>query len=741
MKYAYGTILFVFSILAFYFSTRIFYRKKKEKHNIAFSITAFGSGVWSLGYGLMFLFDDINVFLAARTIGLLGLFLFIIAAQFMIGIVAGFDKKVFYYFDIEIIAGIIVLILVGNSNCIDIYETESGYITAFKSQAISIIYTSFIVWVAISFIFISVKITGKNYMKHIRYFGRNQLLVEALIILGMIIDTILPAFGINYNIPTSSMFQFIGLQLIYFAVHKIDSNRINFQNMAGYIYQSLRSPILIFDRNNVLNIVNAEANKVFDFTVTTKLNEIDFWQTVYNMNPPENIENSNETIIIDAVYKEKEMHCRLYIDSIKDEYKDFIGYIVMISDMTALVNNTKELEESKNEALRANKAKSQFLANMSHEIRTPMNSIIGFSEVALSDDINDSSREYFEDINRSAQSLLNIINDILDISKIESGKMELITSDYKTEDVFKEVTRIIKMQAYRKKLDFIVEIPDDFPYELHGDRVKVRAMLVNLLNNSIKYTKEGHVKFKANYNLIDNNKCKVIFEISDSGIGIKEDELPKIFEMFQRVDETNNTTTEGTGLGLSITKGYAELMGGSINVQSKYGEGTTFTLEIEQEIVNAVSLNESSDDSDYNENRKLHLQNVKILAVDDIDMNIKLIELIMMQYGVNIDTTLNGYEAVELCKDTKYDLILMDQMMPEIDGLQTMLKIRDIDSHYKQGSGCTIVALTANAIDGAKEELIRSGFDDYLSKPIDIPSLEKLLAKYLNKEQFYYTNE
>lgn len=741
MRYVYGVILFVFSVLAFYFSTRIFYRQKKENYVKAFSITAFASSLWSLGYSIMQITDDVDIFLSARAVGFIGIVLFLNVCQFLIAIVAKFPKRTYTIFTTEALCGVLILCIILNPNAVTSEMTDIGIITTFNNPVTSIVYTLYTVLVAIGFVAMSIYITGKKYLKHIRQFGRNLLVVEAIIICGMIVDTVLPAFGINLNIPSSTIVQFIGLEILYYAVHAIDRNRLSVQNMTGYIYQSFKSPLLIFDRQDKLNIINNEARKLFDIVAEHDIENIEFWKTYFKMNPPENVDTSEETVVFDAEftkYNQTVIPCRVYVDAIYDEFKDYIGYIVMISDMTALVNKAKELEESRNDALRANQAKSQFLANMSHEIRTPMNSIIGFSELALDDSINDASREYFEDIHRSAQSLLAIINDILDISKIESGKMELINTEYSPNDVFKDVSRIIKMQAYRKKLEYKAEISEDFPGKLLGDRVKIRAILVNLLNNGIKYTNDGFVKLKADFVVKDNNRGIVRFEVSDSGIGIKEEELDSIFDIFQRVDETNNGSAEGTGLGLSITKGYIDLMNGTIKVRSTYGEGTTFVIEFEQEIVDFEKSAEE-DSKSIAEIRKLHIKDANILAVDDIDLNIKLLEIALGQYGVSIDTTQSGKDAIEMCKNKSYDLILMDQMMPELDGVETMKQIRLLGDIYLRSGSSKIIVLTANAIDGAREELIGIGFDDYLSKPIDIAQLEKALIKYLPENKYYFS--
>jgi len=739
MSALYAIILFTNAVLAFFYSSRVFYNKNYTRDTFrGFAITAFGSALWSTGYACMLIIDDDSFYLKVRSLGVIGLFVFLIAAQTLLGMIAKYSRKRFIIIAIEALAGIIIAFVAVNPASVTLAHTQNGIVTTFVDSRVSIIYTLYTLIVAFGFIGTSIEMVRPKFMTNIRVFGRNLLIVEALILIGMVIDTVLPALGTNLNIPASTMLQFIGLDILYHAIHRVERNRINIQNLAGYAYNSIKTPIVVFDTEDRLIIINREARKVFDLD-DSNLNGSGFWKEIFNMDVPFTQKDAKDTFEITAVYEKKNMHYNIFIDPISDDYGDYIGYIVMLSDVTDVFNYTKELEKSKNEALRANKAKSQFLANMSHEIRTPMNSILGFSELALKDDITEASVGYLTDIHESADILLAIINDILDISKIESGRMELVLGEYSPSMVFSEVSKVIEVQASKKNLFYKFEIDPSFPNRLKGDKTKVRAILINILNNGIKYTKEGGVSLKVGFEYNENNRGRVKFEIRDTGIGIKKDDLNSIFDVFQRVDLSTNSTTEGTGLGLSITKGFIELMGGTLEVKSEYGEGTVFKVSFEQDIVEIEKPKRMENGLPVDSKRELHLKDTNVLAVDDTALNLKLIKAILTRYGANIEVAKSGEAAISMCSEKDYDIVFMDQMMPVMDGVEAMRNIRTLGRGYEAGGNRKIVALTANVIDGARDERIAEGFDDFLGKPINTDWLEIVLTRNLNGNQYYFS--
>ena len=385
------------------------------------------------------------------------------------------------------------------------------------------------------------------------------------------------------------------------------------------------------------------------------------------------------------------------------------------------VKMLNQMELAKNEAEKANSAKTDFLSSMSHEIRTPLNAIVGFSEcIKNTDDINEA-HEDAEDVIKASKTLLEIVNGILDISKIEAGKLEIINSPYDSKELLTQVAKLIKPKMEEKALDFKVSIADDIPKTLYGDHANIKKIITNLLSNAAKYTAKGFVKYEVRC-INNKNVCRLVISIEDSGRGIKEENMNKLFTKFQRLEEDKNTTLEGTGLGLAITKQLVELMGGKIVVQSVYGSGSKFTIILDQRI-EKVEIKEQKEDLNIN----IDLTGKKILIVDDNLLNIKVASKLLEKYHPTIDTCDNGYTCIEKIKNNeKYDLILLDDMMPKLSGVETLKELKSIN-----GFNITTIALTANAITGMREKYLNDGFDNYLAKPINKEELKKLLIKYL----------
>ena len=405
-------------------------------------------------------------------------------------------------------------------------------------------------------------------------------------------------------------------------------------------------------------------------------------------------------------------------------------HVRMISEryLGQVNKNIEIMKEHIFEVENASKKKSLFLANMSHEIRTPMNSILGFSELLLKQGVNDEQKELVENIRESSDNLLSIVNDILDISKIETGKLEIVEREFDTKVLFSSVFKQIKILAEKKNLKFTTKINPAIPSKLLGDDVRIREILINLLNNAVKYTRQGFVSLTVSVDEPSDNKITLSMVIEDSGIGIPKKNLDLIFHAFEQSDIYKNHDIEGTGLGLYIVRSYIELMGGSIHVDSVLDKGSVFSVDIPLEIVDSKPLGEISFDNVSNPVSRIGDIKVdkKVLAVDDSVVNLKVLKRALTNYGVIVETAENGTKAVEMCKDNLYDIVLMDQMMPGIDGIEAMHQIREI-SGYETGSKAKIYVITANAIKGIEEELINEGFDGYLKKPIEFDKLELAL--------------
>ena len=381
---------------------------------------------------------------------------------------------------------------------------------------------------------------------------------------------------------------------------------------------------------------------------------------------------------------------------------------------------------AKDAAEKANHAKSDFLSNMSHEIRTPLNAIVGFSESLKEDDIPESAQEKVDDIIMASNNLLEIVNGILDISKIEANKLEIINKEYDIKSMLDELVALTKARIGDKGLEFRVNIDKSIPRVLYGDNIRLKQIILNILTNAVKYTKEGFIDFTVS-TVIKDNICRLIISVEDSGIGIKEESIPKLFSKFERLNVEKQLTIEGTGLGLAITKKLVELMNGKIVVQSVYGKGSKFTVSIDQRIISVAP--EPTRQAAKSESKIIDASGARILLVDDNELNIKVASVLLKKYNFTIDSCTSGLACLAKIKNNEqYDIIFLDDMMPKMNGRETLKKLKE-----KADFNTPVIALTANAITGMKQEYLDCGFDDYLAKPIEKPELERIIKKYLNK--------
>lgn len=414
---------------------------------------------------------------------------------------------------------------------------------------------------------------------------------------------------------------------------------------------------------------------------------------------------------------------RLVIPSI-----NFISILLSLIDLIMIftienpdLKMIEALNAAKDQAEKANQAKTDFLSSMSHEIRTPLNAIVGFSSCIEDAKTLDEAKENAKDVITASNTLLEIVNGILDISKIEAGKMEITNANYQAYDTFKELGKLMIPRATERGLDLQIHIAEDIPKTLYGDAANVKKVITNILSNAVKYTKKGYVKYDVSC-VKNGDICRIIVSVEDTGRGIKPENIDKLFNKFERLDEDRNTTVEGTGLGLAITKQLVEMMGGKIIVQSVYGSGSKFTIILNQKI---VSEGEKVTVINENESGTISLLGKRVLVVDDNMLNLKVAGKILEKYNpkelVNVSS---GFECIDKIKSgEQFDLILMDDMMPKMSGTETLAKLKKIP-----GFQTPVVALTANAINGMREKYLSAGFNDYLAKPIEKEPLEKLLA-------------
>ena len=390
-------------------------------------------------------------------------------------------------------------------------------------------------------------------------------------------------------------------------------------------------------------------------------------------------------------------------------------------------NLITKLNEAKSSAENANKTKTDFLSSMSHEIRTPLNAIVGFGQALAKEDISGTAKEEVQDILMASNNLLEIVNGILDISKIESNKIEIVEGEYSTKKLLNEITSLINARIGSKPLDFKILIDENLPPVLYGDNMRVKQVIINLLTNAVKYTNEGRILFQVKSENVED-LCKLTVSVQDTGIGMTEEAVEKVFSKFERFDMEKNATVEGTGLGMAITKSLVELMGGEITVKSVYGEGSTFTIKLDQKIVQKELVEEEKIVDNV---KAFNASGSKVLVVDDNKINLKVAERLLRDYNISVETANSGSECIDYVLDGKiYDLIFMDIMMPKMNGIETLENLKNI-----VGFKMPVVALTADVIAGMEEKYIKEGFDDCLAKPIVEEELYYMLRKFLKESE------
>nr|MCR5272090.1 response regulator [Lachnospiraceae bacterium] len=407
--------------------------------------------------------------------------------------------------------------------------------------------------------------------------------------------------------------------------------------------------------------------------------------------------------------------------------------------VTVIRRQYEQIRIAKDDAERANTAKSRFLANMSHEIRTPINTIMGMNEMILrentdnvSDDYVEAVTGYADNIKRASETLLGLVNDLLDLSKVESGKMNLVEREYDTAEFVRSLTMMIRVRSEEKGLDFKTDIDENLPKTLYGDDGKLKEILLNLLTNALKYTKEGGFVLKIEQRNNEEGVCKIYYSVKDTGMGIKQEDIKRLFNAFERFDEVKNSGIQGTGLGLDISKKFVALMGGELCCDSVYGQGSTFYFAIDQKIVDETPMGVFTEEQ-VKKKKDVYVPeffapDAKVLAVDDNDMNLQVIRGILKGTKVNITTVTSGKECLEKLMNEEYHIVLLDHMMPEMDGIETLENIRKFDRSIP------VIALTANVMSGGDNFYIQKGFNDYLSKPVDSKQIELTLKKYLPDE-------
>ena len=729
----------VVNCLAVVFSTIIaicgisYFIREKNAGSLRYFILIMGffGALWSGGYGIMGFAESSEDAAVFRAIGLIGIAGFMMAEALMVAYMSELPKRLFriYASVFGIFAAMDLLFFIPDYHE---FVRINGRMCYYSTNSIGrAVHNAFLAFIAVTMIFIAIVWVHKEKPTRQVYYVRAAILSNLTILVSIIPDTILPLLG-KPSFPSSAYGMFLTYMITWFWATRFNAFSITVGNLSQYIYESANTAILILDEHFRLFLVNKYGRELLGI------------HKIENQKLSELFQSSEEEAdrllagvlrdnkgVAELVSVHGEVSCSLNFSVARDFHEDPYCIVCFVYDLTKEKNMLEQL-------VRANEAKSQFLANMSHEIRTPINGILGMDSMLLKECKDEVLREYAKNIQSAGQSLLSIINDILDISKIESGKLEILPIKYELFSILNDCYNLTKAKLQEKPLEFEIRVNENLPSWLYGDEVRIRQIINNFLSNAVKYTKQGKVTFCLDYEQKSDEQIQLVISVADTGIGIREEDLGKLFTSFTRIEEKRNRNIEGTGLGLSLTKNLVDLMGGEVIVESTYGRGSCFTARIPQKIVDATPMGDfsrryqqylsSSDDDTLS----FSAPQAKILVVDDVEMNLKVIKGLLKETQIQIDTAASGRQCLERVKTTRYDVIFLDHMMPEMDGIETLQNMKLLKDNLNRE--VPVIMLTANAIVGAKEEYIQAGFTDYLTKPIQETELLAMLLKYLPEE-------
>ena len=580
---------------------------------------------------------------------------------------------------------------------------------------------SYVIVIRILYVLIKrIRTTSKIY--------RNKYAVILFLFLFVIVlDGIIVLFRNPLNI--SIMFYgVLAIAISYYTIYFQPQKLII--DMQTIMLNNLKNGILFFDDKQ--NCIYANDTLCKMIGVKNDLDKVE--KIVKEKSNADNIHDQEyttwyEDIEINGELKNYKVECH----NIYDERNIYVGCCINVSDNTQL---KKYYEMEVNIAKNASKAKTDFLSRVSHDIRTPINSISGMNEMILRECKDKKIMEYAYQISESAEMLLNLVNNVLDFTKIESGKMTLVNREYDTRKMLEGIIDIISIQAGKKKIDFVYNISSDLPAKLYGDDVRISQIIMNLLSNAIKYTSEGSVTLTVKKVHDGEESAEIFVSVKDTGMGIKEEDLSKLFNAFERFEEVKNHSIQGSGLGLNIVSYFLQMMNSNLEVDSEYGKGSDFSFVITQTIVDETPIETFDSKVQNNENYEYQAlftaPDAKILVVDDNEINRFVFVSLLGATKVQVDEAESGIKCLEMTKKEKYHMIFMDHMMPEMDGIETFHKIKEDENNLCWDF--PIVALTANAIEGARQMYLDEGFNAYLAKPFDPEEVEKLIWDSLPKE-------
>lgn len=721
-----GTIAGVLGI-SFYF------RNKGSAGNIRYYMLFYGvfSALWCLCYAILGVTTDLSFCAGIRTVGLLAIDAFLINETLIVTEMAGIRKRTAMFIHIVVCMMSVADILIYSHKDVDNFVREDGYTRWFANTEMHLNRTIHNIYEIMMFLllFILALIWMKRTkLKRSRRFLKILIFANFSILFFTIPDTLFPAIGLP-GIATSGLGGAVCTIVMWYGANVINSFDVSVGNITRRVFNFIEAGVIVFDTNRRIAIMNAYAENRMPKGAKTELREM-FSISETDVNAMFE-KGANEIYSTRLWDKKGEKAYSVKLNSVKDTYGEPYCILMVFADIT------EEIKLADKFAI-ASQAKSQFLAQMSHEIRTPINAVLGMNEMILRESKDDNILEYAANIDSAGNTLLSLINSILDFSKIEDGKMELVPVKYDTASLLNDLYHSIIQRADSKGLAFVMEADRNLPCSLFGDDIRVSQVIMNLLTNAVKYTEKGTVTLSVSIVEMNGKNARLRVSVKDTGIGIKDEDLGRLFESFERLDEIRNRNIEGTGLGISIVTSLLRMMGSSLQVNSRYGEGSEFYFVLEQGISDPTPIGNLQERMKKRTEHKdttdvINAPSARVLLVDDNDMNLKVAKNLLKLCGIKPDMASSGEEAIEFMRRGTYDVVFLDHMMPKMDGIETLRKLKSEDLVPEN---TTIIALTANAVVGAREMYLKDGFKDYLSKPMEVKKLVEKLKKYLPESAY-----
>ncbi|MCR5099187.1 MAG: response regulator [Lachnospiraceae bacterium] len=717
------------------FGISFFWRNKGTSDNLRIYILLYGisSAGWCIGYGFIGILDDFAVCAVIRRFAILCFDLFMINETFMGTEAAGLKKRPSIIVRILTLALSVADYIIFGIRDVNVFFRQGPWTTWYADPVYAFNRNFHSVYLVIMF---SVLITiwyiwlKRAEIKRIKSFLYMFFIANLSLIAFGLPDTFLPMVGLP-AVPASGFGGAVCTIAIWVGATRLNSFNIRMGNIMTRLFEFLEVGIIALTPDKKIGMVNRYAANLMDRDGESCQDISDFFDMTDEIKD-QMFEISLDDIYTERLWDKSGSHAySVRMNAMKDYFGEPFCYLCVFLDVTDEVETAKKLEMASN-------AKSRFLAQMSHEIRTPINAVLGMNEMILRESSDPEILEYAENIDSAGNTLLTLINSILDFSKIEDGKMDIIPVKYDTASLIHDLYNSIAQRAEAKGLELELDVDTSLPGSLYGDDVRLSQIIMNLLTNAVKYTESGKVTLCVREKQRKDDSIELFVSVKDTGMGIKEEDMDKLSVSFERLEEKKNRNIEGTGLGISIVTNLLDMMGSRLCVESTYGEGSCFYFTIEQGIVDRQPIGDlkqafEKKHASRASDELISASGARVLVVDDNAMNLKVARNLLKLCHIKPDMAVSGFEAIELMKKQTYDIVFLDHMMPKMDGIETL---HELQSKELIPQETVMIALTADAVIGAREKYLDSGFDDYLSKPIDLMEMTDELKKYLPESAY-----